>query len=1695
MEKIDRTVAKRKFTRILNSIKSRIDDQSDVSIVQEYFQELKQQWSVVQDKHDHYVTSLFADDPTKMEEEDAWIVDVDCAFSKIESEVCSYIKGCDNVKKSELQHGARIQRQMEEIALKATMQEATSLIVNDNGTVLAGDVKENLKLQFEKCRDANKIVLSGLKEDEEVKQEMAWLTQLQSIYSKIQSDISKYIDTKTSEAAVSDVTHAVKSIKLERMQLPRFSGNIRDYPRFKSDFKRHVMPEVKDDDSAAYALKSCLDRSVADVVRNVDSDLNEMWTRLDDKFGRASKLVDVVINDIKKVRSVEDGDSKRFIELVDIVETGFCDLRRVKFEKEISNSAVVSIIEGKLPLSIQLKWAEMVNCSDSEVEELDKFPHLLQFLLGQKRAMEYVASDLRRVPHVRGFSNHVDSSREDQGDGSQHRMSNNYRCLVHKNNIHATEDCSEYLGKDPVTRVKIVGEAKACWSCLKLYHRSADCRSRRQCGKDGCTKFHHETLHEAHVNGVDFNSFRNIVMMASKGASEGNKNSVCLLQLMSIPVSESQSVNVLWDGGATVSLITFKKAETIGLYGKPIKITVIMVGGKEKRINSFEYNLSLIDKSDKEVVLRVYGIEQISTAVEKIKIDEVVKLFPNLQAKDIERPEGEIDVLIGLEYAGFHPVRTNSNGHLLLLSNQFGKCIGGSYPLLVEGTRKVIQHVTIHHVKGVDIKEFYDIESLGISCSPKCGNCKCGHCPVGSKPYSIREERELNLIEKGLELKDKTWYANYPWIRDPNDLPDNYATAYAMLRSTERRLAKYSEHADLYEKYIDEMIQRGVARKLTLNEVQKYNVPVDYLSHHEVLKLESESTPCRIVFNASANFSGHILNEYWAKGPDLLNNLVGILMRFRENYIAISGDISKMYHAVKIGTLDQNTHRFLWRNMDITKEPDIYVITSVSFGDRPAGNIATVALRKTAQKFSMTYPRAVKTITENTYVDDMIDSVDTDEEAQSLSDNIDEILHSGGFKVKKWAVSRSLSTSNMIMNCFPGLNDDGQKVLGMYWKLNSDSFKFKVRLNFSPKVRKRQTGRNLSRQEVPELIPKELTKRMILSQVNGIYDPLGLASPVIMKAKILMRKFHIEGLKHLDWDDVIPAQFRDEWIDYFTELFQMEDISFVRCIKSTNSVGDPILILFSDASGDAYVVCAYLRYEQNDGSFQSRLIMSKSRLSPLRIISIVRLELCGAVLSARLKKYLQMEMRVRISKIYHLVDSNIVRAMVQKESYGFNTFAAIRVGEIQEYTSISQWYWVSGDLNIADLITRGADPKSLGEESIWQNGPEFLKLPESEWPISDDVSDVEVPELLKAVLKIRVTNPFTISQVIDIMRYSSYIKLMRVTARILVLCKQKRKSFSCIGKNICSEMLQAARNAWIFDAQNELKEQFERNKFSRLGAYCRNDGIIVVGSRLSRNNIMSYDNEELVLLPYGHKMSRLFVEFIHGLSHVGVSATVAKSRLHFWIIGVRRMVRAVVHKCVICKRNQGITESQQMGLLPECRLKPAPAWYTTYLDFFGPFITRGETNKRTRGKAYGLIFSCSVSRAVYLDIASDYSMPAFLMVLRRFVSLRGYPSKIISDPGSQLVAASKELHQVVDQFDTETLQNFGTEYGLEWEFTSANAPWQNGCSEGLIRTVKKLLKNIINDQALMFSELQTVMFEVANLINERPTGIHPTKPD
>ena len=167
------------------------------------------------------------------------------------------------------------------------------------------------------------------------------------------------------------------------------------------------------------------------------------------------------------------------------------------------------------------------------------------------------------------------------------------------------------------------------------------------------------------------------------------------------------------------------------------------------------------------------------------------------------------------------------------------------------------------------------------------------------------------------------------------------------------------------------------------------------------------------------------------------------------------------------------------------------------------------------------------------------------------------------------------------------------------------------------------------------------------------------------------------------------------------------------------------------------------------------------------------------------------------------------------------------------------------------------------------------------------------------------------------------------------------------------------------------------------------DGIIYVGKRVHCANLLSYDSSCVPIVPSWHIFAELYVRYVHNISHSGVDATVSRIRQHFWMPKLNKLVARIVSSCKHCKLRRGVVEEQQMAPLPMHRLLPAPAWHSTNLDYFGPFMIRGAVNKRSRGKVYGLIFTCSVSRAVHLDIAADYTKEGLLLVLRRFIALRG----------------------------------------------------------------------------------------------------------
>ena len=1710
--KTDRTSAKRQLTMAINNLNAALKEERHSKVVEDRFESVKTQWGNVMEKHATYLANAYPDETSEpLTTEDEWLESCFKTYTTAEVQAGEYIEASSDskqsvkLKQSTPTHAtkkARNSAKFELTALRSSIDSVHMVLEHSHASESSvTDVRDHMKQQLNVYHSKQREYVDLLSDEEDLEEQAAMMSKMQALYTSASLEAGKIIQQK--EKALTKVEKkstqekgGSMEMKLERMKMPSFSGNIRDFPCFKNDFKKQVMPLMKgNSDAAVYALRSCLKDEPSDLVRNVSNDIEEMWKRLDERYGRLSKLTDAIMYDIKQLKAVPDSDNKRFIDLVNTIERAYRDLKAVNMESELSNSTIVSIIEERLPPHAKSMWCLKVSDKDSTVDDVNKFPHLLEFLLQHRRAIEYASSDLRttkRCTHVSfdtTVQHHVKEEAASTPINTLHAKPDSKKpgsCWLHANSGHDILACRTYMDMTPRDRWDMAYEYGVCWSCLRTGHRKGQCYQLKKCTVKDCKDTHHPTLHEERSTLTNENVMKQ--KHVSEPQTDSTKKATCMLQLMRIHAGRNNvaPLNVMWDSGAQVTMITFRKAKELDLSGVRSNITIVKIGGEKQLVESRLYEVPLHDTKGNVEMFRAYGIDQISTPIQASNTEPLASLF-QVDSEQVGRPCGEIDMLIGFDYAGFHPERQQSIDHLLLMTNRFGMCISGSRGTTQEKTQLLVHEAeaTVAHIK---FEDFYNTEALGVACHPRCGSCRCGECPPGGKQYTLKEERELTMIEDGLELHENKWIAHYPWLKSPTSLPNNYNAAFAMLRSTEKRLGKSTELAKLYTDQIADMENRGVAKKLSAEDMRMYQGPVYYISHHEVIKPDSMSTPCRIVFNSSARYLNQTLNDYWAKGPDMLNNLLAVLLRFRENKVAVAGDISKMYHTIAMSEQDQHTHRFLWRKMNEQCKPDVYTMTAVSFGDKPAAAIAAVSLRKTAEMGEEQFPEASNTIKKNSYVDDIIDSFNNHAEAEKITEDIDRVLAMGGFKIKEWEISGE-STSERTRGVYTVLEETtanpSSKVLGIVWDSQRDCLRYVAKVNFSQKKRKMHTEPNLAAEDAENGIPEILTRRVILSLVNGIYDPLGLAAPFVVTAKILLRRLTMEKL---DWDDAIPETERDKWVLFFLSMFKMEELTFHRSTKPPNAIGDPSLVIFSDASEEAFGCCAYVRWSTPEGA-ESRLLMAKSRLAPVKKITMPRLELNGALMGARVKDFIEKETTMTFKKIYMIVDSEIVRAQIQKESYGFNTFVGVRIGEIRSLTRPDDWYWVDGSVNIADIISRGRQPEDLASDSEWQTGPSFLKDQEEHWPIKQSYVGDQLPDQI--IMKVQgIEAPASVSNAIDINRFSSYSKLMRVTARIISMFRSKPSLSNC-GKTPDRYLLQEAEQMWITDAQRKLSEHVKPETMKRLGVQER-DGMMVAGGRLEEWTGHTYDDQNPVLLSAKSPLAELYAQQIHSGCHLGVSSVVAKIRRKYWIVGLRDLVKRIQRRCILCKKLNKDLQTQIMGKLPAERLKEAPAWSYCGLDLFGPFAIRGTTNKRSRSKGYGVIITCLLSRSVHLELVPDYGTESFLLSIRRFASIRGCPIKIWSDRGSQLRAANKEMKQAIISQDEDALKEFGCANSIDWEFTAPDAPWQNGCAESLVKSAKKAISIAVGAQVLTFSEMQTVLYEAANLLNERPIGRIPS---
>jgi hypothetical protein len=388
-------------------------------------------------------------------------------------------------------------------------------------------------------------------------------------------------------------------------------------------------------------------------------------------------------------------------------------------------------------------------------------------------------------------------------------------------------------------------------------------------------------------------------------------------------------------------------------------------------------------------------------------------------------------------------------------------------------------------------------------------------------------------------------------------------------------------------------------------------------------------------------------------------------------------------------------------------------------------------------------------------------------------------------------------------------------------------------------------------------------------------------------------------------------------------------------------------------------------------------------------------------------------------------------------------------------------------------------------------GAQVLYMPESAWDVKSHVGH-EGP-LPGEKGPVRAMMVATVEPVIPYDRFRLAGKVQLIIAMILGM--SRLKSFKGGSKNqVTVELLREAKKLLDKDVQSTMSADLSnpsKGRYARLKPVLNREGIWVVGGRMTRRNPLTElpGDDPQILLPSEHAYTRQLMTDAHiDCGHGGRDATLARFRHEHWAPQGSKVAKAVKDSCQACRLRDAKLLKQEMGMLPIDRLKSALPFNKVMLDLFGPYTIRGEVQKRVNGKAYGILFTDMFSRAVHIEVAVGYDTDSFIMALTRFSSLRGWPTTIYSDPGSQLIGADRELRGVWGGINHGSVESTSVDKGLQWIFGPADSPWHQGAVESLVKTVKRALKFGFNNQRLSAIELITICHQVANMVNERPLG-------
>ena len=1330
----------------------------------------------------------------------------------------------------------------------------------------------------------------------------------------------------------------------------------------------------------------------------------------------------------------------------------------------------------------------------------------------------------------RVYKTRAEGSNEDK-EGNVDNKKERY-CLFHERKGHELGECKAFSKKTLEERTEWVKKAGLCFRCLAGKHRASQCRENVKCGK--CESERHPTiLHkdkvekreleekndgEEQVNG-DLQSRCTFVCQGRPGGLSCSK--ILLVNVYSKDNPENtKRVYAIMDDQSNASMISPELADSLDINGPQEKYLLTTCSGAKE--TKYGRRVSgLLVKSMNGTVAELPNLvecDHIPQDKTEIPTPAATKYFPHLREISKEIPpldhDAKISILIGRDAPELLKVRAFKNGprgspwaqKLTLGWTVSGQMcldrVGG--PVHIAANYKALRTSaavpviegkiqndtnaspqTLSELRTVFCPNYFEVKDGINEHSEVTRNDVYKTTPEDNEISMSREDRQfIRIMEKGIHKNEYgNWEMPLPFRSQEVIMPNNREQAMNRLHGLLRSFKRRPQMKKDYLEFLGKVIERGHAVPVPQDEIRKRPLgnsryeetassdgdgKVWYLPHFGVYH-PKKPNQIRVVFDSSCEFKGASLNKELLAGPDLMNSLLGVLMRFRQESVGVMCDVEQMFHSFHVDPDHRDYLRFLWfKDNDPSQEVIEYRMTVHLFGNSPSPAVATFGMRKTADNGEEERGADVKKfICEDFYVDDGLTSQPSEEEAIDLVKGAQSTLATANLRLHKVA-----SNSVAVMEAFSAadrakdirdldLREDtlpAQRTLGVQWDLEKDALTFNV--------------------HPPE---KPFTRRGVLSVVNSIYDPLGLAAPFVLVGKLLLQQLIILGKKKqkdkpLGWDDPLPDDLELRWRCWKDELPALEEVSVDRCYhpKNFGRVTRNELHAFADASKDAIGVAVYLKQVSESGEVSVNLAFGQCKVAPIQPTSIPRLELCAAVLATQAVKRLKKELDIDIHDNTFYTDSKVVLGYIRNDARRFHVYVANRVGTIRNASEPDQWKYIETSTNPADLATRGITVKAL-LESDWLHGPDFLKLEPPalslpNQPESDiDENDPEVRKQINTYATNSQKNPGLGSERFN--RFSKWSSLLRAIANLITRAKRCKGKLEVQPPRSVQETVEREHSVPSLDAtyqakaliirtvqreafaseidvlekksNNEsenrelLKERrriLRKSSLYRLDPFVDKNGILRVGGRLHRADL-AYEEKHPAILPKNNHMSELLIHhYHHRVYHQGRQITHGALRqAGYWVVGGHGMVSKVLNSCVTCRKLRGRTSTQQMADLPADRIEPNPPFNNVGFDVFGPWLirTRKLRGGAAESKRWGLVFTCLSSRAIHIEVLESMDTSSFINALRRFFTIRGPASLLRCDCGTNFTGAKGELGKALKEMDQGKIERYTREQGCE----------------------------------------------------------------